>query len=280
MTSAPPSKAPRRPSLAVTAGAILFVLMPFLVWHETWFGRRLTDADLVGYFSDRAHPRHIQHALAQVADRMTRRDPAAARWYPQVVAASHSRSVEVRNTAAWAMGNDPGSEMLHAALRDLLGDADVHVRRNAALALARFHDPAGRAELAAMLRPLEVRAAQGGEVRLRTGPGREVRQGSMIARVRTDGGRTMDVIAPAEGTVVDAVADGGRVPVGAPILVLSPAVDEMWEALRGLYLVGAPGDLPAVEKLAAEAGLPERVRQQATLTARAIRTRPAPNSSR
>jgi len=48
----------------------------------------------------------------------------------------------------------------------------------------------------------------------------------------------------------------------------------VWEALRALYLVGQPDDLADVDRYASGvAGMPERVGQQAALTAQAIRER-------
>jgi hypothetical protein len=42
----------------------LIVLMPFLFWWNTWFGRQLPIA---GRISQDDKPRHIQHALVQSA---------------------------------------------------------------------------------------------------------------------------------------------------------------------------------------------------------------------
>src|SRR2546430_4978954 len=43
----------------------LIVLMPFLFWWNTWFGRHLSDQQLNEYLHDDKKPRHIQHALVQ-----------------------------------------------------------------------------------------------------------------------------------------------------------------------------------------------------------------------
>src|SRR3989442_7529643 len=40
----------------------LIVLMPFLFWWNTWFGRQLSDKQLSEYLHDDKKPRHIQHA--------------------------------------------------------------------------------------------------------------------------------------------------------------------------------------------------------------------------
>ena len=90
--------------------AFLFVLMPFLFWRATWFGRPLTDAEITKYLADREHPRKAQHALSKIADRIVSNDPAvkatAGQWYPQVIALSSSKVDELRITSAWVMGQD------------------------------------------------------------------------------------------------------------------------------------------------------------------------------
>jgi hypothetical protein len=70
----------------------------------------------------------------------------------------------------------------------------------------------------------------------------------------------------------------GMLQPGAPpadqLAARTPGADQVWEALRGLYLVGQPDDLPAVERIEyGGAGMPDRVRQQAQLTAKAIHSR-------
>jgi hypothetical protein len=55
---------------------------------------------------------------------------------------------------------------------------------------------------------------------------------------------------------------------------VDPGAEQVWEALRALYLIGQTEDLPAITPYERE--LPEisdRVRQQAVLTERAIRER-------
>src|SRR5512137_12061 len=62
--------------------AWLIVLMPFLFWRSTWFGRTLSDTEVSEYLADNTKPRHIQHALVQIGERMARGDQSAERWYP------------------------------------------------------------------------------------------------------------------------------------------------------------------------------------------------------
>src|SRR2546430_5510303 len=42
--------------------AWLIVLMPFLFWWSTWFGRQISDKQIGQYLNDEKRPRHIQHA--------------------------------------------------------------------------------------------------------------------------------------------------------------------------------------------------------------------------
>ena len=86
--------------------AWLIVLMPFLFWWNTWFGRQLSDRQLAEYLQDDKHPRHIQHALVQMGERMGRHDASVTRWYPDAIRLASDPVEEVRNTDAWVMGQD------------------------------------------------------------------------------------------------------------------------------------------------------------------------------
>src|SRR5262245_5571135 len=139
---------PSRPSnIWLIIVAALFIIVPFLTWYLTWFGRGLSDQELANYLGDQNNPRHIQHALLQVEAKIEKGEPNAKQFYPQITAASQSPVAEVRKTAAWVMGQDNKSEEFHGALAKLLKDEDPLVRRNAALQLVRFGDAAGREEL-------------------------------------------------------------------------------------------------------------------------------------
>src|SRR5215216_4615785 len=121
--------------------AILFVAATCLAWYFSWFGRELSDADISTYLADEKNPRHVQHALLQIQQRMERGDTSARNWYPQLVTLSGNPETEFRLTVAWLMGFDNKSPEFHEALKKLLQDQEPLVRRNAALALVRFNDP-------------------------------------------------------------------------------------------------------------------------------------------
>ena len=65
-----------KPSMSRTQKILFFatgwliVLMPFLFWWNTWFGRHLSDQQMTEYLHDDKKPRHMQHALVQIGDRM------------------------------------------------------------------------------------------------------------------------------------------------------------------------------------------------------------------
>ncbi len=254
---------------------LLSVALPFWVWRETWFGRPLADSELERYFYDAGKPRHIQQALSQAADRIVRGDPEVGRWYRRIAELGRHADPRIRAMAAWVMGQDNRSPEFHRALRTMLGDPDVMVRRNAALALVRFADAGGRPELVAILEPYRLPAPAGGIVAQLVRPGREVGAGALLAGVADASGRVAELRAPFAGWVDEQLAaDGQRVRAGDPLVSVIPDVKQVWESLRALYLVGAAEDLPAVERYAAAGGaVPPAVRRQAALTARAIRTR-------
>ncbi len=137
--------------------AWLIVLMPFLFWWNTWFGRQLSDQQLNEYLQDNKKPRHIQHALVQIGERVTRHDASVTHWYPDVVRLASYPIEEVRNTDAWVMGQDATSKDassagFHEALLKMLNDSSLMVRGNAALvagALWRCHREAANRRPAA-----------------------------------------------------------------------------------------------------------------------------------
>src|SRR5262249_14959528 len=133
-------------------------LMPFLFWWNTWFGRHLSDQQMTEYLHDTKKPRHIQHALVQLGDRMSHGDSAAKSWYSDIVRLASDPIEEVRNTDAWVMGQDTSGAGFHEALLAMLRDSSPMVRGNAALSLVRFGDATGRSEIAALLQPAHITA--------------------------------------------------------------------------------------------------------------------------
>src|SRR5579871_216609 len=107
------SRPGKKAYLLVMVFLFLLVILPFLFWRGTWFGRPLTDAEIGQYLGDTAKPRHAQHALVQIGERLDRGDRGVRQWYPQVAALGDSPVVELRRTAAWIMGHDHSYEPFH-----------------------------------------------------------------------------------------------------------------------------------------------------------------------
>ena len=264
--------------VAILVVTFAFILMPFLLWYMTTFSRPLSDTDLASYFADSLHPRRAQHALAQIADRMTSPNAAvrdsAKPWYPEVAKFSQQGSDELRVTAAWVMGQDNQSPEFHAALLKQLVDSNTMVTRNAALSLVRFADPAGHDVIAAMLAPYTMTAPRSGILATRLKPGDFINPGTLVSHIIVSSEKT-EVRSAVPGTLLQWItADGAQVQSAQPMLLVDPSPEMVWESLRALYLIGEEDDLPGVNRYVRGVdGMPTQVQQQAALTAKAISSR-------
>jgi len=273
---------PSRPRLSTRNRLLFFltawlvVLMPFMFWWSTWFGRALTTKQMGEYLNDNSHPRHIQHAIVQLGQRMSRHDPSAARWYADLVRlASHPRE-EVRSTDAWVMGQDTAGPGFHDALLKMLEDTSMIVRGNAALSLVSFGDSSGRPQIISLLQPVAITAPTAARVMDTAGVGTAIHQGGLIAKLQDgDGHETRELRSPITGRVRTlSTATGASVVPGTAIATVEPGEEQVWEALRALYLIGQLEDLPAIRPYQRELPeVPERLRQQALETERAIQER-------
>ena len=265
----------------------LIVLMPFLFWWSTWFGRHLTDQQLAEYLHDDKKPRHIQHALVQMGERMATPDKsqtnagreAVERWYPDLLRLANYPVEEVRNTDAWVMGQDPSRADFHQALLKMLTDSSPMVRGNAALSLVRFGDSSGRPQIVALLQPATINAPTSGHVVDADRPGTAVHQDGLLAKLAAAGSPTsIEIRSPIPGRIRSVSQPGANVAAGGEIAVVDPATDQVWEALRALYLIGQIDDVPAIRPYERDLpDIPDHVRQQAVETEKAIRTRASAN---
>jgi biotin carboxyl carrier protein len=282
---AEPGSRPAKPRMSTRNRLLFFftawliVLMPFLFWWNTWFGRQLSDKQLAEYLQDDKKPRHIQHALVQIGERVTRHDGGVTRWYADVVRLASYPIEEVRNTDAWVMGQDATSKDassagFHEALLKMLNDSSVMVRGNAALSLVRFGDATGRPQIVALLQPAKVTAPQAGKITDASTVGTNIHQSGIIAKIES-GGQTTEARSPISGRLRDvSVKIGQTVAAGDEIATLDPGTEQVWEALRALYLVGQPEDIPAIQPYERELPeIPDHVRKQALETEQAIRNR-------
>lgn len=264
----------RRTPWPLAVVAVLLVVVPFLTWYWTWFGRTLSDDEVERYLHE-DNPRHAQHALSQVAERIEKGGEGAARWNKQVAALAASPSPDVRMTAAWVMGVEHKSDEFRAALARLLEDREPIVRRNAALALVRFGDSRCRLELLAMLRPYTIHASDGGTALTTLTNGSRVKRDSLLLRFKTTSGETSEVRSPLPGTVEHAsVKEGEGFEAGGELFTLAPDAEQVTDALTGLLYLGQPEDLADVERYARGVeGMPPEVQTKAAQTAAAIKRR-------
>lgn len=275
----PLAPAPRKPLSArwtyiVVGLTLAFVLMPFLFWRATWFGRPLSDAQLADALQFKSNPHDIQHGLSSVADRIIGNDPGVKQFYPQVIALSANPAPEIRTMAAWVMGQDNTAPDFHAALLRLLNDSNPLVQRNAALALVRFHDASGHAIIVGMLKPTVLAAPYSGVLKTRLKPDQTVTAGTLIAHIEVQN-KGREVRSEAPGTLARWLAnDGATVSAGQPIVAIYPSDDSAWESLRALYLIGTPQDLDTIAPYARQsANIAPKIAEQARLTMREIRSR-------
>lgn len=275
----PNGGARRRTPWPLVVVAALFVVVPFLTWYLTWFGRPLSDEKIDEYLrGDNA--RHVQHALSQVAERISEGDAGARRWFPQILALAESPVTDLRMTAAWVMGEEHRSEEFRAALLRLVEDPVPIVRRNAALALVRFGDARCRPELLAMLRPYSVRSRTEGTVHTALTEGTPVKRDSLLVRYSIMPDIIDEERSPLPGRVEKArVVNGGSFRAGEELFVIAPDAEQVLDALVGLAYFGVAEDLTEVERYAQGVeGMPEGVKRQAALTAEAIERRSSESS--
>jgi biotin carboxyl carrier protein len=249
--------------------------VPFLSWYGTWFGRPLSDKQIAEYLDDKEKPRHAQQALEQIVDRINKQDPSAAKWYPKVVSLSENPVPQVRSAAAWAMQYDKSYDGFHGTLLAMLKDPDPTVRHQAALSLVAVGDSAGRTELVSMLRFQSIRADASGKATVLLHEGDAFAAGSPIVRIEEATGAKVEARSAEAGRVERlSVTPGAQVQEGQELAVVSPSIDQVWEALRALYVVGQPDDIPAIQHYTMDLpGMPERVRKQAAAATEAIRSR-------
>jgi hypothetical protein len=271
---------PKKPGMSRTQKLLFFVtawlicLMPFLFWWNTWFGRKLSDAQLTEYLHDTKKPRHIQQALVQAGERITRQDSTAKQWYPDLVRLAADPVEEVRNTDAWVMGQDTSVAGFHETLLKMLSDPSQMVRGNAALSLVRFGDATGRPQILALLQPAHIASPESGRIIDSDRPGTAVHQGGLIAKLEFGSKQIAEIRSPIPGRIRTVAGTGANIAAGAEVAVVDPTNDQVWEALRALYLIGQPDDLSAIRPY--ERDLPDisnDVRQQAVESEQAIRNR-------
>src|SRR5579863_9442127 len=203
-----------RNRLLFFATAWLIVLMPFLFWWNTWFGRHLSDQQLSEYLHDDKKPRHIQQALVQMSDRMSHADTASKQWNPDLVQLAANPVEEIRNTDAWVMGQDTSGAGFHETLLKMLADSSPMVRGNAALSLVRYGDATGRPQIVALLQPATIIAPANGHIVDADRPGTAIHQGGLIAKLAdagsSPGSQVVELRSPIPGRIRSVAQTGAN----------------------------------------------------------------------
>jgi len=252
----------------------LFIAATFLAWYFSWFGRELSDADISKYLADEKNPRHVQHALLQIQQRIQRGDGSAKSWYPQLVTLSGNPETEFRLTVAWLMGFDNSSPEFHNALLKLVHDEQPIVRRNAALALVTFKDNSGHDEIVAVLKPYVLKAPADGVVASSMHEGTNINRRTPLARIQQSDGKVVELRSPLPGRVNKIFKpNGSQITRDEDLMSLNSDEGSVWEALRALALVGTKDDLPLIDTYASATDASARVKEQANLTAKSIISR-------
>ena len=206
---------------------------------------------------------------------MSHRDANTKQWYPDLLRLATNPVEEVRNTDAWVMGQDTSAPGFQDALAKMLQDQSPMVRGNAALSLIRFGDSTGRPQIVALLQPAQITASAAGTIVDADRPGIAIHQGGLVAKLKPDeSSQPFEIRSPIPGRIRSVAQTGAKVASGAEIAVIDPGTEQVWEALRALYLVGQPEDLPAIRPY--ERDVPDvsnDVRQQARETEKAIQAR-------
>ena len=271
-----PREPRRRSPWPLIVVAAIFIVAPFLAWYGTWFGRSLSDAEIEKYLHDEKSPRHVQHALSQIEERISKGDASAAHWDGQIVRlAQKSDSIDVRMTAAWVMGGRHKSAEFQQALAGLLDDPEPIVRRNAARSLVAYADARSRAELRAMLQTYAVRSPAQGVALTVLSVGTPVKREGMLARLKLGEDSFSEVRSPLPGRVEKVLVEqGGQVRAGDALFLLAPDNEQVRDALVGLSYVGEPEDLVELERYRAGVeGMPDEIKREAAQAVEAVKRR-------
>jgi len=128
----------------------------------------------------------------------------------------------------------------------------------------------------AVLQPYSVRASVDGLIASTLRQGSEIGRGALLGRIQRSSGEVVELRSPLPGKINTLnKANGSQVNAGDEVLTLNSDEESVYEALRGLSLIGKPEDVQLIQGYAARADITERVRQQAQLTINAIKSRAA-----
>ncbi|MDP7035290.1 MAG: HEAT repeat domain-containing protein [Planctomycetota bacterium] len=225
------------------------IYIPFQFWVDTSFRTSLDDDSLRGYLTRPEKPRHIQHALVQLTQRIQEDRGTAEPFYEDALRLVEHKESAIRSMLAWVLGFDNTHQPFQDGLQKLLQDEHPNVRYNAALSLVKFGDTSIRPVLLEMLRPFRVGSGVDGKVREIFASNRPVRSGVQLALVVAADGKESGVPSPLDGRIRRVFCrSGDKVNRGDDLVEILPGEMQVWEALKALYLIGRPEDLPEVRR--------------------------------
>jgi acetyl/propionyl-CoA carboxylase alpha subunit len=96
-----------------------------------------------------------------------------------------------------------------------------------------------------------------------------------LARIRQTSNELVEMRSPLPGTIDSVIAsNGSKVSRGDAVMTMRSDEQSVWEALRALAVVGKVEDLSLIDRYSSGAvPVSERLQQQATMTANAIKSR-------
>src|ERR1039458_10217992 len=107
-----------------------------------------------------------------------------------------------------------------------------------------------------LLQPVVITSAYAGRVTDTAGIGTAIHQGGLIAKLQSSDGQVHELRSPITGRVrLVSTPTGASSSSAAAIATVDPGEEQVWEALRALYLIGQLDDLPAIRPY--EKQLPE-----------------------
>jgi multidrug efflux pump subunit AcrA (membrane-fusion protein) len=97
---------------------------------------------------------------------------------------------------------------------------------------------------------------------------------TLVARIEEPDGKAVELRSPLPGRIEKIVKpNGSQVKRDEDLLTINSDEQSVWEALRGLALVGTAEDLPLIRSYAESNDASKRVKEQADLSAKAIEHR-------
>jgi hypothetical protein len=125
-----------------------------------------------------------------------------------------------------------------------------------------------------MLKPYVLKAPADGTVQSSMHEGTIVGRRTPLARIEQSDGKIVELRSPLPGRVNQIFKQNGSpITHDEDLLSLNSDEQSIWEALRALALIGTKEDLPIVQGYAESKDASARVKEQASLTAKAINHR-------